>query len=128
MQITYVNCGVKNYMKVNHRSYRRNFCSCENNNNNNNNNNNIDNNNHNHNHKKKKKKKKSTLAVGFLSGGQSFRYNSLHNEIDSLQRSKVVSPHHEVELMQKKNVVSLHTKVNYLYNKTSSLEFLLLIF
>ena len=88
-------------MKVDQRSYRRNFCSCENNNN------------HNHNHKKKKnkknknkneykKKKKSTLAVGFLSGGQSFRYNSLHNEIDSLQRSKVVSPHHEVELMQKK--------------------------
>ena len=113
MKIIYVNCGVKNYMKVDHRSYRRNFCSCENNNNN----------------KKKKKKKKSTLAVGFLSGGQSFRYNSLHNEIDSLQRSKVVSPHHEVELMQKKkNVVSLHTKVNYLYNKTSSLEFLLLIF
>ena len=92
-------------MKVDHRSYRRNFCSCENNNNNNNNN--IDNSN-NHNHKKKKKKK-STLAVGFLSGGQSFRYNSLHNEIDSLQSSKVVSPHHEVELMQK-NVVSLHTK------------------
>ena len=23
----YVNCGVKNYMKVDHRSYRRNFCS-----------------------------------------------------------------------------------------------------
>ena len=87
-------------MKVDHRSYRRNFCSCQNNNNNN----------HNHNHKKKKnknknkykKKKKSTLAVGFLSGGQSFLYNSLHNELDSLQRSKVVSPHHEVELMQKK--------------------------
>ena len=73
-------------MKVDHRSYRRNFCNCENNNNN----------------KKKKKKKKSTLAVGFLSGGQSFRYNSLHNEIDSLQRSKVVSLHHEAELMQKK--------------------------
>ena len=113
-------------MKVDHRSYRRNFCSCENNNNHN----------HNHNHKKKKNKntnkynnkKKSTPAVGFLSGGQSFRYNSLHNEIDSLQRSKVVSPHHEVELTQKKNVVSLHTKVNYLYNKTSSIEFLLLIF
>ena len=104
MQITYLNWGVKNYMKVNHRSYRRNFCSCENNNNNNNNNN-IDNNKHNHKKKKKKKKKKknkSTLAVGFLSGGQSFRYNSLHNEIDSLQRSKVVSPHNEVELMQKK--------------------------
>ena len=107
-------------MKVDHRSYRRNFCSCENNNNNNNNNNSKT---------KKKKKKKSTLAVGFLSGGPSFRYNSLHNEIDSLQRSKVVSPHHEVELMEKKKtVVSLHTKANYLYNKTSSLEFLLLIF
>ena len=121
MKIIYVNCWVKNYMKVDHRSYRRNFCSCENNNNNNNNNK----------KKKKKKKKKSTLAVGFLSGGQSFRYNSLHNEIDSLQRSKVVSLHHEAELMQKKTkktVVSLHTKVNYLYNKTSSVEFLLLIF
>ena len=119
LKIMYVNCGVKNYMKVDHRSYRRNFCSCENNNNNNNNK-----------KKTKKKKKKSTLAVGFLSGGPSFRYNSLHNEIDSLQRSKVVSPHHEVELMQKKKktVVSLHTKVNYLYNKTSSLEFPLLIF
>ena len=118
MKIIYVNCGVKNYMKVDHRSYRRNFCRCENNNNNNN--------------KKKKtttKKKKSTLAVGFLSGGPSFCYNSLHSEIDSLQRSKVVSPHHELELMQKKKtVVSPHTKVNYLYNKTSSLEFLLLIF
>ena len=114
MKIIYVNCWVKNYMKVDHRSYRRNFCSCEDNNNNNNNN----------------KKKKSTLAVGFLSGGQSFRYNSLHNEIDSLQRSKVVSLHHEAELMQKKKktVVSLHTKKNYLYNKTSSVEFLLLIF
>ena len=94
-------------MKVDHRSYRRNFCSCENNHNHN----------HNHNHKKKKnknknkykKKKKSTLAVGFLSGGQSFRYNSLHNEIDSLQRSKVVSPHHEVELMQKKKMWFLCT-------------------
>ena len=115
MKIIYVNCGVKNYMKVDHRSYRRNFCSCENNNNN-------------KKKKKKKKKKKLTLAVGFLSGGQSFRYNSLHNEIDSLPRNKVVSPHHEVELMQKKPVVSLHTKVNYLYNKTSPLEFLLLIF
>ena len=62
MQITYVNCGVKNYMKVNHRSYRRNFCSCENNNNDNNNNN------YNNNNNKKKKKKKSTLAVWFLSG------------------------------------------------------------
>ena len=87
-------------MKVDHRSYRRNFCSCENNNN--------------HNHKKKKnknkykKKKKSTLAVGFLGGGQSFRYNLLHNEIVSLQRSKVVSPHHEVELMQKKCGFSAH--------------------
>ena len=90
MKIIYVNCGVKNYMKVDHRSYRRNFCSCENNNNN-------------------KKKKKSTLAVGFLSGGQSFRYNSLHNEIDSLQRSKVVSLHHEVELMQKKKLSFLCT-------------------
>ena len=116
MKIIYVNCWVKNYMKVDHRSYRRNFCSCENNNN--------------KKKKKKKKKKKSTLAVGFLSGGQSFRYNSLHNEIDSLQRSKVVSLHHEVELMQKKKktVVSLHTTKNYLYNKTSSVEFLLLIF
>ena len=89
MKIIYVNCGVNNYMKVDHRSYRRNFSSCENNNNN-----------------KKKKKKKSTLAVGFLSGGQSFRYNSLHNEINSLQRSKVVSLHHEVELMQKKKKLS----------------------
>ena len=69
MKIIYVNCGVKNYMKVDHHSYRRNFCSCENNNNNNN-----DNNNNNNNKKKKKKKKekkkkkkKSTLAVWFLS-------------------------------------------------------------
>ena len=23
------NCGVKNYMKEDHRSYRRNFCICE---------------------------------------------------------------------------------------------------
>ena len=29
MKIIYVNCGVKNYMKVDHHSYRRNFCSCE---------------------------------------------------------------------------------------------------
>ena len=29
MKIIYVNCGVKNYMKVDHCSYRRNFCSCE---------------------------------------------------------------------------------------------------
>ena len=29
MKIIYVNCGVKNYMKVDHRSYRRNFYSCE---------------------------------------------------------------------------------------------------
>ena len=111
MKIIYVNCGVKNYMKVDHHSYRRNFCSCENNNNNNNNNNNDNNNyyynnnynnNNNNKKKKKKKKKKSTLAVWFLGGVQSFRYNSLHNEIHTLQRSKVVSPHHEVELMPKK--------------------------
>ena len=25
----YVNCGVKNYMKEDHRSYIRNFCTCE---------------------------------------------------------------------------------------------------
>ena len=25
----YVNCGVKNYMKEDHRNYRRKFCSCE---------------------------------------------------------------------------------------------------
>ena len=25
----YENCGVKNYMKEDHRSYKRNFCSCE---------------------------------------------------------------------------------------------------
>ena len=73
MKIIYVNCGVKNYMKVDHHSYRRNFCSCENNNNNNNSNNNDNNNNNNNNNnnkkkKKKKKKKKSTLAVWFLSG------------------------------------------------------------
>ena len=29
MKIIYVNCGVKNYMKVDHCSYRHNFCSCE---------------------------------------------------------------------------------------------------
>ena len=29
MKITNENCGVKNYMKEDHRSYRRNFCSCE---------------------------------------------------------------------------------------------------
>ena len=29
MKIIHVNCGVKNYMKVDHRSYRRNFRSCE---------------------------------------------------------------------------------------------------
>ena len=29
MIVIYVNCGVKNYVKVDHRSYRRNFCSCE---------------------------------------------------------------------------------------------------
>ena len=29
MKIIYVNCGVKSYMKVDHCSYRRNFCSCE---------------------------------------------------------------------------------------------------
>ena len=28
MKIIYVNCGVKNYMKDDHLSYRRNFCSC----------------------------------------------------------------------------------------------------
>ena len=26
----YVNCGVESYMKVDDRSYRRSFCSCEN--------------------------------------------------------------------------------------------------
>ena len=25
----YVNCGVKNYIKEDHRNYRRKFCSCE---------------------------------------------------------------------------------------------------
>ena len=29
MKIIYENCGVKNYMKEDHRSYWRNFCSCE---------------------------------------------------------------------------------------------------
>ena len=29
MEIIYENCGVKNHMKEDHRSYRRNFCSCE---------------------------------------------------------------------------------------------------
>ena len=29
MKIIYVNCEVKNYVKVDHRSYRRNFCICE---------------------------------------------------------------------------------------------------
>ena len=29
MKITYENCRVKNYTKEDHRSYRRNFCSCE---------------------------------------------------------------------------------------------------
>ena len=29
MKIMYENCGVKNYMKEDHRSYRCNFCSCE---------------------------------------------------------------------------------------------------
>ena len=29
MKIIYENYGVKNYMKEDHRSYRRNFCSCE---------------------------------------------------------------------------------------------------
>ena len=29
MNIIYENCGVKNYMKEYHRSYKRNFCSCE---------------------------------------------------------------------------------------------------
>ena len=29
MKITYVNCGVKNYVKEDHRSCIRNFCSCE---------------------------------------------------------------------------------------------------
>ena len=29
MKTIYVNCGVKNYMKDDHRSYIHNFCSCE---------------------------------------------------------------------------------------------------
>ena len=29
MKIIYVNCGVKNYMKEDHRRYVRNFCSCK---------------------------------------------------------------------------------------------------
>ena len=29
MKIVYVNRGVKNYMKEDHRSYIRNFCGCE---------------------------------------------------------------------------------------------------
>ena len=29
MKIIYINCGVKNYMKVDHCSYRCNFCSCK---------------------------------------------------------------------------------------------------
>ena len=29
MKIICENCGVKNYMKQDHRSYKRNFCSCE---------------------------------------------------------------------------------------------------
>ena len=29
MNIIYENCRVNNYMKEDHRSYRRNFCSCE---------------------------------------------------------------------------------------------------
>ena len=29
MKIINENCGVKNYMKEDHRSYTRNFCSCE---------------------------------------------------------------------------------------------------
>ena len=29
MKIIYVNCGVNNLMKNDHRSYIRNFCSCE---------------------------------------------------------------------------------------------------
>ena len=28
MKIVNVNCGVKNYMKEDHRSYIRNFCGC----------------------------------------------------------------------------------------------------
>ena len=29
MKIIYVNCGVSNLMESDHRSYIRNFCSCE---------------------------------------------------------------------------------------------------
>ena len=29
MKIIYVSCRVKNYIEVDHRSYRCNFCSCE---------------------------------------------------------------------------------------------------
>ena len=29
MKIIYENCRVKNYMKEDHRTYRRNFCSCD---------------------------------------------------------------------------------------------------
>ena len=29
MKIIYENCGVKNYMEEDYRSYGRNFCSCE---------------------------------------------------------------------------------------------------
>ena len=29
MKMIYENCEVKNYMKEDHRSYKRNFCSCE---------------------------------------------------------------------------------------------------
>ena len=75
-----MNCGVKNYMKVDHHSYRRNFWSCENNNNNNNDNNNNKNNNNNDNNNNKNNNnnnnnnnnKKSTLAVWFLGGHSRF--------------------------------------------------------
>ena len=29
MKIIYENCGVKKYLKEDHRSYRRNFCGCK---------------------------------------------------------------------------------------------------
>ena len=29
MKMIYENCGVKNYMREDHRIYKRNFCSCE---------------------------------------------------------------------------------------------------
>ena len=29
MKIIYVNCGVNNYLKEDHRSYIRNLCTCE---------------------------------------------------------------------------------------------------